>query len=65
MHEDELIKKGYEWDDSEEWWVREWTTNNGAESIIEALREDSEGDWWNIMIGYGGNTFYEEKVLNS
>jgi|TARA_B100000131_G_scaffold177339_1_gene171152 hypothetical protein len=65
MEESVLVKNGYEWDDSEEWWVREWTTNNGAETILEAYREDSDGDWWNIMVGYHGNTFYEEKVVTS
>ena len=50
---------------TEQWWVREWTTNNGAETILEAYREDGDGDWWNIMVGYHGNTFYEEKVVTS
>ena len=36
MEESVLLKNGYEWDDSEEWWVREWTTNNGADTILEA-----------------------------
>ena len=65
MEESILVKNGYEWDDSEEWWVRELTTNNGAETILEAYREDGDGDWWNIMVGYHGNTFYEEKVVTS
>ena len=65
MEESVLVKNGYEWDDSEEWWFREWTTNNGAETILEAYREDGDGDWWNIMVGYHGNTFYEEKVVTS
>ena len=65
MEESILVNNGYEWDDSEEWWVREWTTNNGSETILEAYREDGQGDWWNIMVGYAGNTFYEEKVGTS
>tara|TARA_R100001443_G_scaffold34610_1_gene48350 strand:+ start:1222 stop:1419 length:198 start_codon:yes stop_codon:yes gene_type:complete len=65
MEESVLLKNGYEWDDSEEWWVREWTANNGADTILEAYREDGSGEWWNIMVGYHGNTFYEEKVGTS
>ncbi len=62
MNPDNLIDKGYQWDDVKKWWVREWTTNNGAESILEAFREDLDGNWWNVMVGYGGRTFYEERV---
>ena len=36
LEETQLIQKGYQWDDVEQWWVREWTTNNGSESILEA-----------------------------
>ncbi len=65
LEEAQLIQKGYQWDDVEQWWVREWTTNNGSESILEAYREDVEGDWWNIMVDYSGYIFYEEKVMDS
>ena len=65
LEETQLIEKGYLWDDVEQWWVREWTTNNGAESILEAYREDVEGSWWNIMVDYSRYIFYEEKVMDS
>ena len=65
LEETQLIEKGYLWDDVEQWWVREWTTNNGAESILEAYREDLEGSWWNIMVEYSGYIVYEERVMDS
>ena len=41
-----------------------FATPKGADTILEAYREDGSGEWWNIMVGYAGNTFYEEKVLS-
>ena len=58
---DELESKGYTYNDIRDWWEREWTTNQGQESIIEAYKKGDDG-WKSIMIGYGDRVFYEEKV---
>ena len=58
----ELQRKGYEWDPNESWWSREWSTNNGTETILECYtKSGTDGKWKSIMIGYGGHVFYEEE----
>ena len=47
--------------DIRDWWERTWTTNQGKESILEVYKKDDDG-WRQLMIGYGDNIFYEEKV---
>ena len=48
-----------------EWWERKWTTNQGKESIREVYQELENGEWKQMMIGYGDNVFFEEKVSES
>ena len=59
---DGLTDKGYVYNDVRDWWERTWSTNEGKETIIEAYKEDSSGEWKQLMIGYGDRVFYEEKV---
>ena len=62
---EKLKKKGYEWDEGLESWVRIWTTNNGDERVLEVYKQFQEDDisgWKVTMIGNDGNVFYEEKI---
>ncbi len=56
---------GYSYDKDNEWWVRVWTTNQGRESIREVYQKLENGTWNKLMIGYGDNIFYEQKVGNN
>ena len=61
---DQLQADGYVYNDIRDWWERQWTTNQGKESIIEAYKQDDQG-WKSIMVGYGDRVFYEERVKGS
>ena len=56
-----LETKGYTFDEDKNWYVRTWTTNKGAESILEVYQK-TDGQWKQLMIGYGDRIFYEENV---
>lgn len=58
---DKIESEGYTYNDIRDWWERTWTTNQGKESILEVYKKDNDG-WRQLMIGYGDNIFYEEKV---
>ena len=58
---DKIESEGYTYNDIRDWWERTWTTNQGKESILEVYKKDDDG-WRQLMIGYGDNIFYEEKV---
>ena len=60
-----LKEKGYMYNLGNEWWERKWTTNQGKESIKEVYQELENGKWKQLMIGYGDNVFFEEKVSES
>ena len=60
-----LKEKGYVYNLGNEWWERKWTTNQGKESIREVYQELENGEWKQLMIGYGDNVFFEEKVDKS
>ena len=60
-----LKEKGYMYNLGNEWWERKWTTNQGKESIREVYQELENGEWKQLMIGYGDNVFFEEKVDKS
>ena len=60
-----LKDKGYSYDSGNEWWERKWITNGGKESILEVHQELQNGEWKQLMIGYGDHVFYEEKVDGS
>ena len=57
-----LEEQGYKYDSGNEWYQREWTTNEGRESILEVYQQLENGEWNKLMIGYGDRVFYEEKV---
>ena len=61
----ELSEKGYMYNIGNEWWERKWTTNQGKESIREVYQELENGQWKQLMIGYGDRVFFEEEVSES
>ena len=58
----DLKEKGYMYNLGNEWWERMWTTNQGKESIREVYQELENGEWKQLMIGYGDHVFFEEQV---
>ena len=61
----DLKEKGYMYNLGNEWWERKWTTNQGKESIREVYQELENGEWKQLMIGYGDHVFFEENVSKS
>ena len=59
---DRLESEGYQYDSGNAWWERTWSTNNGKESIREVYQELENGEWKQLMIGYGDHVFFEEQV---
>ena len=59
----ELLKsKGYEFDEENQYWVREWTTNGGQEKVLELAMKTEDGEWNKLMMTPGGKVFYAEVV---
>ena len=44
--------------ESKNWYERTWSTNQGADTILEVYQKVDD-KWKQLMIGYGGVTFYE------
>ena len=61
----DLKEKGYMYNLGNEWWERKWTTNQGKESIREVYQELENGEWKQLMVGYGDHVFFEENVSKS
>ena len=59
-----LEEDGYTLDEEKKLWSRTCTTNEGKESILEIYQQDEEG-WKKLMIGYGDQVIYEERVNES
>jgi len=59
---DRLESEGYTYDNGNDWYERTWTTNEGKESIREIYQQLDNGEWNKLMIGYGDQVFFEEKV---
>ena len=57
-----LKSKGYEFDAQNQYWVREWTTNGGRESVLEVAVKTEDGEWNKLMMTSGGHIFYAEAV---
>ena len=59
----ELLKsKGYEFDEENQYWIREWTTNGGQEKVLEVAMKTEDGEWNKLMMTPGGKVFYAEVV---
>ena len=60
---DSIESKGYVYDNGNDWWSRTWTTESEPkESIEEVYQQLENGEWNQLMIGYGDRIFYEERV---
>ena len=57
-----LKSKGYEFDSTNQYWVREWTTNGGQEKVLELAMKTEDGEWNKLMMTPGGKVFYAEVV---
>ena len=57
-----LKSKGYTFDPNNQWWVREWTTNNGQEKVLEVAAKTDDGEWNKIMMTPDGYMFYAETI---
>ena len=53
-----LASQGYSFNESKNWYERTWPTNQGADTILEVYQKVDD-KWKQLMIGYGGVTFYE------
>ena len=57
-----LKSKGYEFDQDNQWWVREWTTNNGQEKVLEIAAKSDNGEWNKMMMTPDGYMFFAETI---
>ena len=57
-----LKSKGYEFDEGNQYWIREWTTNGGQETVLELAMKTDDGEWNKLMLTTGGKVFYAEAV---
>ncbi len=57
-----LKTKGYEFDHHHHWWVREWSTNNGQEKVLEVAAKGDNGEWQKMMMKPDGYLFYTETI---
>ncbi len=57
-----LRSKGYQFDQENHWWVREWTTNGGQERVLEVAAKTDDGEWNKMMMTPDGFMFYAETI---
>ena len=57
-----LKSKGYEFDHDNQWWVREWSTNNGQEKVLEVAAKSENGEWNKMMMTPDGYMFFAETI---
>ncbi len=57
-----LKSKGYEFDHENQYWVREWTTNQGFEKVLEVALKTEDGEWNKLMMTTSGQVFYAETI---
>ena len=58
-----IESQGYTYDNGNDWWARTWTTESEPKESIEEIYQQLEnGNWKQLMIGYGDRVFYEEDV---
>ncbi len=55
-----LKSRGYEFDPNNQWWVREWITNQGKEKVLEIAVKTDDGKWNKMMMTPDGYMFYAE-----
>jgi hypothetical protein len=57
-----LKSKGYEFDQENQWWAREWTTNGGQEKVLEVCMKTEDGEWNKLMMTPDGFVFSAEAI---
>ncbi len=60
-----LRSKGYQFDKENQWWVREWTTNQGQERVLEVAAKTDDGAWNKMMMTPDGYMFYAETISDN
>ena len=57
-----LKSKGYEFEPENQYWIREWTTNNGKEKFLDLAIKTEDEEWNRIMMTSAGKVFYAECI---
>ncbi len=57
-----LKSKGYVFDHENQYWFREWTTNQGQEKVLEVALKTEDGEWNKLMMTASGQVFYAEAI---
>ena len=55
-----LKSKGYKFEEENQYWVREWSTNKGNERFLELAVRTDDGEWNKLMMNSSGKVFYAE-----
>ena len=53
-----LKSKGYRYEAENQYWVREWSTNEGNEKFLEVAVRTDDGEWNKLMMTTSGKVFY-------
>ncbi len=57
-----LKSKGYQFDEQNQYWFREWTTNKSREKLLEVAVKTEDGEWNKLMMTISGHIFYAEAI---
>ena len=57
-----LKDKGYKFEPENQYWSREWTTNEGKEKILEVAVKSADGEWNKLMMTTNGDIFYAKAI---
>tara|TARA_Y100001968_G_C18994736_1_gene543076 strand:- start:83 stop:313 length:231 start_codon:yes stop_codon:yes gene_type:complete len=57
-----LKSKGYIFDHENQYWFREWTTNEGQEKVLEVAVKTEDGEWNKLMMTPAGQVFYAKVI---
>ena len=57
-----LKSKGYKFEVENQYWVREWHTNNGAEKFLEVAIRTDDGEWNQLMMTPSGKVFFAKSI---
>tara|TARA_Y100001968_G_scaffold253593_1_gene239293 strand:+ start:333 stop:563 length:231 start_codon:yes stop_codon:yes gene_type:complete len=57
-----LKAKGYSFNAKNQYWEREWLTNNGKERVLEIALKTEDNQWNKLMMTSSGKVFYAECI---
>ncbi len=60
-----LKAKGYQFDHDNQYWIREWSTNQGEEKVLEVALQTEDGEWNKLMMTPDGQVFHVEVITGS